>query len=215
MCFFFNIGSLFFHPRSNILRSLCLWPFLSSNVLLRILSSSKHFIIFNKLLQYWGIEAEWSSDFCLGGFGSGLTQFYYYSAGTVAFFSRYRICINCDSKCINKKIQCDSHTLVVLCFSVTVFLDSNAPNLACKISLNRQENRTNLHPQAWGKKRRGSTFSLLPCTHNSNIFTVLYFEKTLSLGKERETESNPADPKAETEVAVRLGGRQERIWLAN
>ncbi len=34
-----------------------------------ILSSLKHFIIFNKLIQYWGIEAEWSSDFFLGGFG--------------------------------------------------------------------------------------------------------------------------------------------------
>lgn len=50
-------------------------PFLSSNVSLCILSGLKHFIIFNKLLQYWGIEAEWSSDFCLGGFGSVLVLY--------------------------------------------------------------------------------------------------------------------------------------------
>lgn len=40
--------------------------FLSSNALVHILSSLQDLIIFNKLLQYWRIEAEWSTDFLFG-----------------------------------------------------------------------------------------------------------------------------------------------------
>lgn len=49
--------------------------FCSSYVLLCVFSCLKHSIIFNKLLQYWGQEAERSSAFCIAQFGS-LPVFY-------------------------------------------------------------------------------------------------------------------------------------------
>lgn len=45
--------------------------FFSRNALVHILSSLKDLIIFNKLLQYWGIEAEWSTAFRFSGIWLG------------------------------------------------------------------------------------------------------------------------------------------------